>query len=412
MPSSVTVLGSNHTQITLTFDSSSNYALGQQLANVINASVPGGHYLTTFDNVPAPPIPSGFAGGFYQTTSGSGGMPPGYTVDLVNGPPNAIVAGSGLPNEIIMSDENTNLRFIAAAAGSGTVVGGGGVSILSVPGANGGNWELFSGAGNDAIYALGTGSDTLDAGGGRNLLQLGGGSDSIVSEGDDTVVGGTGAETVTALNASTTYVRGNASSLYFVGGSGGATILGGSGSDTYLGGVTSGNQFVRGGTGGNNFLFAGGGAATLLGGGAGDQLFAFGNSNQFLTAGAGAETLSASASFGNVSLTGGSGKDLMIGGAGSDTFAAGTGNSTVQVGFSDVNTFSFVSGSAGGEELVQDIIDPTSIKISLQNYGAGEEAFALGSQAIKNGSLTMQLSDGTRITFEDVNQKLTGSNFT
>ncbi len=410
MPSSVTVLGSNQTSITLTFDSSSNYALGQQLASVINASVPGGHYLTSFDNVPPPSIPHGFAGGFYQTTSGAGGMPPGYTVDIVSGPTNAFVTGSGLSNEIVMSDENTNLRFVAAASGSGTVVAGGGTSLLSVPGSNKGNWELVSGAGNDAIYALGAGNDTLDAGTGRNFLQLGGGKDAITSEGDDTIIGGSGSETVTALNASATFVRGNSSDLFFIGGAGGATIQGGSGSDTFFGGA--GDQYVMGGSSGKNMLYAGSGAATLLGGGNGDQLFASGFANQVLIAGSGNETLSAQASFGNVSLVGGSGKDLMLGGSGSDTFVAGSGRSTIQVGFTDTNTFSFINGSAGGTELVQDIIDPSSIKISLQGYAAGEEQSALASQAFKSGSLTMQLSDGTRITFEDVTQKLNGSNFT
>ena len=154
MPSSVTVLGSNQTSITLTFDSSSNFSLGQQLASVINASVPGGHYLTSFDNVPPPVIPTGYAGGFYQTTQGSGGMPPGYTVDIISGPPNAFVTSSGLPDEIVMSDENTNLQFIAVSDGSGTVLAGGGTSMFSVPGSNGGNWELFSGAGNDVIARL------------------------------------------------------------------------------------------------------------------------------------------------------------------------------------------------------------------------------------------------------------------
>jgi len=412
MASSVTVIGGNQSGITLTFDSTSNFALGQQISNLINASIAGGHYLIASDNLSPPPVPSGDIGIYLQTTSGTGGLPQGYSVDIISGPANAFVTGPIQPNQLIVSDEHTNLQFVAGVYGSGTVVAGGGTSMLSVPGANIRNWELFTGAGNDLIYALGSGNDTIDAGGGRNLVELGAGKDSVVSEGDDTIVAGTGAETITALNASATYVKGNASNLYFVGGSGGATILGGTGSDTYLGGATSGDQYVKGGSAGNNFLYAGGGAATLLGGGSGDQLFASGNANQFLIAGSGAETLSALASFGNVSLVGGSGKDLMIGGSGSDTFTAGSGASTVQVGFTGTNTFNFISGSAGGTELVQDIIDPSSIKISLQNYGSGEEAFALNSQAVKGGSLTMKLSDGTRIVFEDVTQKLTGSNFT
>jgi Ca2+-binding RTX toxin-like protein len=240
---------------------------------------------------------------------------------------------------------------------------------------------------------------------------LGSGNDVVISTGFDTIQGGSGAETVDASGAQSDFVQGLNSHLLFVGGSGGATILGGTGSDTYFGsaGRHVGSQLIEGGSAGNNFLFAGNGAATLVGGGDQDQLYAYGSNDQLLIAGSGNETLSAALSTGNDTLQAGSGHDLLIGGAGADTFIGGSGQSTVTAGFGS-QTFDFINHAAGGTELVQGIFDPTSIQIHLTGYGDGAIHQALAGQTVTNGSVTIGLTDGTKITFQDVTS-LSRSNF-
>jgi len=396
---SVTILGSNNQQISLSFDPSANFALAQQLAQQINASVADGQLITASDlNGPPPTLPSGTNGVFFQSTLKFVALPPGYTTDIVNVPGSAVVFGGADPT--ILSGEATNLTFVDAS-GSGTVVAGGADSRLLVGGA--GNWSLNTAAGHNVIIAAGSGNDSITAGGGNNAIQLGSGADLVVASGNDMIEGGTGAETVDATGASGTFVQGNASDLLFIGGLGGATILGGSGSDTYFGSAAgpAGKQLIVGGSSGDNYLFAGDGAATLTGVGNNDQLFAYGTSNQVLTAGAGNETLTAALSSGADSLTAGSGNDTLIGGSGADTFVGGMGNATVMAG-SGADVYAFINHQAGGTELVQGIFDPSAIKISLQGYGASAVAKALASQTESNGSVTIALSDGTKVTFQDV----------
>ncbi|MFL5286291.1 MAG: hypothetical protein ACJ8AW_36275 [Rhodopila sp.] len=101
---------------------------------------------------------------------------------------------------------------------------------------------------------------------------------------------------------------------------------------------------------------------------------------------------------------------MLYGSAGADTFVGGSGQSTVQASL-DTNTFEFIRGQSGGQTLVQDLADTNSLKISLTNYQPNEKNYALGHQQVVDGSLTVRLSDGSRITFEDITQKLTGKNF-
>lgn len=411
MVSSVTVNGSDNTSLTLKFNSSANFSLVQQIAARINASVAGGGLVTAFDtNGPPPTVQPGHKGGYYQVATDFVIMPPGYTVDLVKTAGPAVVIGSGAKNEMIMSDIKTDLTFIATG-GSGSVVAGGGNSLLVVPGSDNGNWALFTGNGNDAIVALGHGNNSIGAGGGHNSIVLGSGHDFITSSGADTIYGGSGSETINALKAKSDLVQGNDSKLLFIGGQGGATVLGGQGSDTYFGSFNGhvGNQLIKGGSKGDNYLFAGDGAATLVGGGKGDQLFAVGTYGQTLIAGAGNETLSAALSSGNDSIAAGSGRDLLIGGTGADTFVGGSGHSTVQAGFTS-NTFEFINHEAGGTMLVSNIFDPASIRIDLDGYGPGAVRKALRSQTEHHGSVTISLTDGTKVTFEDVSS-LSRNNF-
>jgi Ca2+-binding RTX toxin-like protein len=408
MVSFVTIHGSQDQTISIGFDTNSNFLLAEQVAAGINAGIATGAILTEPDNgVPAPTVPASVAGAFVQTQNPFFIMPQGYSIDLVTKPGPAVVFGSGAPGETILSDVTTDLTFIASS-GSGTVLAGGGQNRLFTSGS--GDWSLYSGNGNDVISALDTVNATIGAGGGSNAILLGSGKDVVFSTGDDSISGGSGAATVDASGASRDQVNGGNSQLLFIGGTGGTTIFGGTGSDTYLGSAGyTGSQYIVGGSAGNNYLMAGDGVATLVGGGNNDKLMAYGISDQVLTAGSGNETLSALASSGNDSLTAGAGNDVLTGGSGSDTFVGGLGNATVNSPFGN-GVFEFINGQAGGTELVTGIFQSSSIKIDLVGYSPNEANAALASQTSTNGSVTIGLSDGTKITFQDITS-LSKSNF-
>ncbi|HEY0185468.1 MAG TPA: calcium-binding protein [Rhodopila sp.] len=407
MVSFVTISGSSHDTISVGFDTKSNAILAEQIAKNISAGVAAGTIVTASDaSGPPPPLPSSVSGVFVQTQSSLVVLPPGYSTDIVTKSGPAVVFGSGSP-ETILSGAATDLTFIATS-GSGTVIAGGGANRLSVSGS--GSWLLNTGGGNDIVAALGAVSATIAPGSGSNAILLGDGNDVVDSTGKDTITGGSGSATINATGAVSDLVEGHASNLLFLGGGGGVTILGGTGSDTYLGATgETHRQLIEGGSAGNNFLFAGSGSATLIGGGSGDQLFAYGAQHQLLVAGAGNETLSAAFSTGGDTLKAGSGKDLLIGGSGADTFVGGSGSATIQAGFSG-NVFEFINHQAGGTDLIQGIFDPASIKIDLVGYGKGAIDNALHSQTVQGGSVTIGLTDGTKITFQDVT-KLDRSNF-
>lgn len=407
MVSFVSVTASNHTNIVLGFDTKANFELAQEIAAQINAAVAAGTVVTEFDTDGLPTLPGSVSGAVVQTANPLIVLPAGYTIDIVTKPgPATVIDPNGDPT--VLAGVGTSLTFIAAS-GSGTVDAGGYNNRIDVSGS--GNWLLYTAGPSNIIDALGGVNATISAGFGHNGIFLGSGTDLISSTGDDTVVGGTGSETINATGTKSDFVEGNASSLLFIGGSGGATIFGGSGSDTYLGSAGStGPQLIEGGKGGNNFLQAGDGLATLIGGGNNDQLYAFGSANQLLIAGSGNETLSAAASSGSDTLKAGSGNDQLSGGGGSDTFVGGSGAATVTTGYAG-QVFEFIKGYAGGSELVQGIYDPTQISIDLVGYGANEVTNALSTQVDTSTSVTIGLSDGTKITFQNVTS-LSSSNFT
>jgi Ca2+-binding RTX toxin-like protein len=193
MASSVTIFGSASKPVTLSFDSTANFALAAQIAARINAGIAAGTLLAESDaNGPPPALPGTVSGAYFQASSGIAALPKGYAADVITKPGSAIVFGSGAAGEMILSGETTDLTFIAAS-GSGSVVAGGGNDRIVVGGT--GNWSLSTGNGNDIISAVGTGSATVSAGGGNNAILLGPGKAVVTSAGDDTIYGGTGAET-------------------------------------------------------------------------------------------------------------------------------------------------------------------------------------------------------------------------
>jgi Ca2+-binding RTX toxin-like protein len=382
----VTVAGANSQIVTLTFDTNANAVLASKLAAAITAGVQGGTIQAASDvNGPPPALPPGTTGAFFQEQSGTTFLPPGYTA-VVDTSANAIIFGSGDPNESVLIGAGDPTFIAQGAEGSGTVVAGGGDNRIVIPASVAGGWSINTGNGDDTVLAQGSGNDTINAGGGHNAIQLGSGSDIIQTTGDDTVLAGSGSETITATTGSDVIFAGSGT-LFFIA-SGASTVFAGTGSDTFFGGA--GPDEVHGGTGGNNFLFAGTGAATLFGGGDGDQLFAAGSGAQALHAGAGNETL-----FGGFS-------------SGQDSFFGGTGNASITAG-SGTNLFVFTDGDSGGADTIQGFQSGRDL-VDLQSYGHNAVRDALRSQTVVGGTSTITLSDHTVITFANAGT-LTANDF-
>ncbi|MBV9736308.1 MAG: hypothetical protein JO209_10410, partial [Acidisphaera sp.] len=262
---------------------------------------------------------------------------------------------------------------------------------------------------------------------------------------------GSGADTISVATASVEVFRGTGP-LTFINGGGSSTIIGGAGDlpATVFGGTGSlavfagaGGGFYYGGTAGNNVIVAGSAPTAIFGGGNGDFLFAGGAST--IVAGAGNETLSGSGTTGANFFFGGSGAEEIVAGNGNDsviagsgaatifsgtggsdaiyagsgtdmivgaganaTVVAGTGNAAMYAG-SGTDLFAFISGAAGGSDSISGFNTATD-HITLQGYGSGAVAAALGSATVAGGSTTLMLSDNTHITLVGVTN-LTSSSF-
>jgi Ca2+-binding RTX toxin-like protein len=200
------------------------------------------------------------------------------------------------------------------------------------------------------------------------------------------------------------------SSMLFLMADGGATVFGGSGSDTLFGGT--GKDLFYGGSAGTNYLQAGSGHATLFGGGNNDQLYAAGDKSQELHAGSGNETLFGGFASGKDTFYAGSGSDQITGSFGQSTFVLGTGSATITAfpssSFKDV--FDAIKGQAGGTDLVQGLTNASQLDIQLTGYQSNEASKALAGQTTNGSSVTITLTDGTKITFDNITH-LTSSNF-
>src|ERR1700749_2334686 len=162
MVQSVTISGSHYESVVLDFGATSNFLLAQQLSSFLNTQIADQKVVTEFDQGGTiPTLPPGTTGAYVQTTTQTVVLPTGYTTDLVTKPGDAVVFGSGAPDQAILSDASTNLTF-SAASGSGTVIAGGGNSriLLSAEAppsttqgasASGSSWLVYTGSGNDYI---------------------------------------------------------------------------------------------------------------------------------------------------------------------------------------------------------------------------------------------------------------------
>ncbi len=174
----VTVLGAHGNVVALSYGSGENAVLAAQIAAAISAAVANGTIIPADSaSGPPPPLPSGATGEFVASTNSVTFLPHGYN-DVVDSAAQAVIFGSGGPNEQILAGGG-NLTF-DAAGGNGSIVAGDGNNQIVVPVTDVGNWLIDTGAGNDTIRALGGGNDSIDAGTGHNYIQLGAGSTELI----------------------------------------------------------------------------------------------------------------------------------------------------------------------------------------------------------------------------------------
>ena len=74
------------------------------------------------------------------------------------------------------------------------------------------------------------------------------------------------------------------------------------------------------------------------------------------------------------------------------------------------DTFEFIKGQAGGTELIKGLFDAADVRIDLDGYSSKEVKAAIAGQTTSGGSVTLSLSDGTKVTFENI-AALTSKNF-
>src|ERR1700722_16528455 len=109
MATIVTVPGTNGSTISLSYDSQTNAALAQRIADAIKAGVDN-NTIFQADNKfgPPPPVPTGQTGEYIQSLPSTTILPQGYT-DVVNTAKTGNIFGSGDPNEGILSGAQSNL---------------------------------------------------------------------------------------------------------------------------------------------------------------------------------------------------------------------------------------------------------------------------------------------------------------
>jgi Ca2+-binding RTX toxin-like protein len=141
---------------------------------------------------------------------------------IVGGTGSETVFGGISSNEVVFGN-SSSLTFIANTDDSSTIVGGSSPSTLF--GSAGSAITYFSTASTGgALYAAGTGNETLNAAGSTANNTIFGGADSTAG---NSLVGGSGSDT-------------------FTGGTGSDTMVGGSGSNNFF--------FTDGAAGGNDFI--------------------------------------------------------------------------------------------------------------------------------------------------------------
>ncbi|WP_158273315.1 Ig-like domain-containing protein [Limnohabitans sp. WS1] len=210
---------------------------------------------------------------------------------------------------------------------------------------------VFSGAGNDTVYAGGAYAYNYPSGQSIELqvVDAGDGDDQVFayysssggSYNSNSIMGGAGNDTLSSTGGSTNVIDGGLGNDSMVGGTGTDTMKGGAGNDTIA--VFSGTDTVDAGDG--NDVVTSSGTGTLRGGAGDDQLVHSGTSAIYLFGEAGNDTVISGT--GSDSLEGGSGNDSLFSAGGADTMRAGDGDDTLGFGGG-----SRIFGDAGNDRIV------------------------------------------------------------
>jgi hypothetical protein len=111
MATTITVPGANGTTVSLSYDTQSNAALAQRIADAIRNGVDNNTILPVDKKFgPPPSLPTGVTGEFIQSVTGVTQLPQDYK-DVVNTAKTGAIYGSGDPNEQVLSGGRGNLTF-------------------------------------------------------------------------------------------------------------------------------------------------------------------------------------------------------------------------------------------------------------------------------------------------------------
>jgi hypothetical protein len=263
----------------------------------------------------------------------------------------------------------------------------------------------------DTIGSFGASPTDVTLGGSNDLLFGSSGTTNVsVSGSSDTIIAGTGALAVTASSAAVLF--GNTGPLTFVGGVGASSIVAAPGGSSA---VTVGSGGVTFWTGGNDTtsIVGGTGQTTLIGADGSSMFFSGSGGGLAFSAGDGNETLNASAASSNNVYGAGIdslANDTIIGGIGMDTFIAGAGADSF-VGGPNADSFAFFesvtsANASGAQDYVTNWTPSDSLFLIGYDTTQGQTASSvINSGTVANGSLTITLSDNTKITFNDVTDK-------
>jgi Ca2+-binding RTX toxin-like protein len=359
-----------------------------------------------------------------------GAAPPTPGSSTITQDSDVIIVGAGVDTITVTGNSDT----VFGGAGNATISG---ATSTNLAFANlGGSHTLFAGAGTPTVFgSFGStvGSDVIVGGSGALLVATG--------ESNDTIFAGTAAgQTIfggySDSGNGSNVIHGGTEDLEIAAGGSNDTIFSGAGNDSiYIGnGNFAGDQLINGGTGGSRVQFVGGaGSATVVGGAGAATVFGIGDSNIKWIGGptgglldavgnvtsTGSYDASGSTSndtligaSGNVSITGGSGNDFLVGGVNTGSLGgAGSvvGGATL-AGGAGTNTFIFTNGLVNGGDIITDF--SANDFLSLSGYGAGAAGAALANATSTGGTTTLQLSDGTSISFlNTTTSQLTGHIF-
>jgi Ca2+-binding RTX toxin-like protein len=443
----VTVFGGNQVVIAIPFTSDDNAAAATALLQTLYYS-DATHIVDASSGLSQDGSIPGDVNSFTDDVGGQIAVPLGYQY-LIGAysnaapsnpvtPINAFVGEGDFDNAIIDSGNSS----LAYTAGSGivTIVAGGNFTMTTQTSGGGSGTLLLDGGGTE-LLTLSTGSWSITTGTGPGVITLGLGNDTVNVEGTDTIVGGSGSAVVVMDHGQDVYNGGNGTATIVdagnldsvTGGAGRETVFaqttglrvqGGGGEVLFIDSVTGGNTLIAGSggavvfggptgstytTGGSYFfLTSGGGSDTInaASGSVGPIVFGSpdgrvaidgGAAGGFVVAGAGSETVDASGSSQGLTFFAGTGDSDLIGGAGSNFFAASTGFTTMSGGLG--NIYEFINGHAGATNVITDFNSYDGLYLANFGLGSGD---GIQSEIENNGTLDMQLSDGTQIVFDNI----------